>query len=100
MDLRCYERDQGFVLARFREGEFDYIDATNELVDTEFFRHLGAEQILRELAATYPAPRQNEAVPLWISLASNLSLRLHFPLSSPRWQSIRADGSPNPDFRG
>ena len=77
MDLVCYERDQGFVLARFREGEFDYIDAASEVVETEFFRYLGAQQLLRDLAATYPTPRQKAEVPLWLYLASNLSLRLH-----------------------
>lgn len=77
MDLVCYEHDQGFVLARFREGEFDYLDAASEVVETEFFRYLGAEQILRDLAATYPTPRQKAEVPLWVYVASNLSLRLH-----------------------
>ena len=77
MDLLCYERDQGFVLARFREGEFDYLDAASEVVETEFFRYLGAAQLLQALAATYPPPRQKAEVPLWIYLASHLSLRLH-----------------------
>jgi len=77
MDLLCYERDQGFVLARFREGELDYLDAASEVVETELFRYLGAAQILRALAATYPTPRQKEGVPLWVYVASHLSLRLH-----------------------
>ena len=77
MDLVCYERDQGFVLARFREGEFDYLDAASEVVETEFFRYLGAAQLLQALARTYPTPRQKAEVPLWIYLASHLSLRLH-----------------------
>ncbi len=77
MELCCYEHDQGFVLARFREGTFDYLDTASEVVETEFFRYLGATEILRALAATYPTPRQKEEVPLWLYLASNLSLRLH-----------------------
>lgn len=77
MDLCCYERDQGFVLARFRDGEVDYLDAASEVVETEFFRYLGAAQLLRALAATYPTPRAKEEVPLWVYVASNLSLRLH-----------------------
>lgn len=77
MDLLCYEHDQGFVLARFREGECDYLDAASEVVETEFFRYLGAAQLLPALAATYPTPRQKAEVPLWIYLASHLSLRLH-----------------------
>lgn len=77
MDLRCYERDPGFVLARFREGEFDYLEAASEVVETEFFRYLGAQEILQALAATYPTPRKKAEVPLWLYLASHLSLRLH-----------------------
>ncbi len=47
------------------------------MVETEFFRFLGAGGILRQLAATYPTPRQKHEVPLWMYLASNLSMRLH-----------------------
>lgn len=65
MDLLCYEHDQGFVLARFRQGEFDYLDAASEVVETEFFRSLGAAQLLPALAGTYPTPRQKAEVPLW-----------------------------------
>jgi len=77
VDLVCYERDEDFVLGRFRDGAFDYLEAASEVVETEFFRHLGAQEILRTLAATYPTPRKKAEVPLWVYLASNLSLRLH-----------------------
>lgn len=77
MDVVCYEHDQGFVLERFREGEFDYLDAASEVVETEFFRFIGAKRILQELAQTYPTPRKKEEVPVWFYLASNLSMRLH-----------------------
>lgn len=77
MDIVCYEHDQGFVLARFREGELDSLDAASEVVETEFFRYLGAQEILRALAATYPTPRRKAEVPLWGYVASTLSLRLH-----------------------
>jgi len=77
MDVVCYERDQGFVLEQFQNGEFDYMDTASEVVETEFFRYLGAKKILQELAATYPSPRKKHDVPVWFSLASNLSMRLH-----------------------
>lgn len=77
MDIVCYERDQGFVLERFQNGEFDYMDTASEVVETEFFRYIGAKKILQELAATYPSPRKKHDVPVWFSLASNLSMRLH-----------------------
>lgn len=77
MDVVCYEHDQGFVLERFRDGEFDYLDAASEVVETEFFRFIGAKKILQELAETYPTPRKKEEVPVWFHLVSNLSMRLH-----------------------
>ena len=77
MDIVCYEHDQGFVLERFREGEFDFLDAASEVVETEFFRFIGAKKILQELAGSYPTPRKKEEVPVWFHLASNLSMRLH-----------------------
>lgn len=77
MDIVCYERDQGFVLERFQEGEFDYMDTASEVVETEFFRYIGAKKILHELAKTYPSPRKKHDVPVWFYLASNLSMRLH-----------------------
>jgi hypothetical protein len=42
MELTCYEHDQGFVLRRFEQGEFDYIDAANEVFEADFFRFIGA----------------------------------------------------------
>lgn len=73
----CYEHDEAFVLSRFRAGEFDYLDAASEVVETEFFRFLGAERYLEALAASYPSPRRKQEVPTWFYLASNLSMRLH-----------------------
>lgn len=77
MDLVCYERDQAFVLQRFREGEFDYLDAANEVFETDFFRFIDAKRYLGELARTYPSPREKQEVPTWFYLSSNLSMRLH-----------------------
>lgn len=77
LELACYEHDRGFVLSRFREGEFDYIDAANEAFETEFFRFIGAKRYLAELAQSYPSPRKKEEVPTWFYIASNLTMRLH-----------------------
>lgn len=73
----CYERDPEFVLGRFRAGEFDYLEAASEVVETEFFRFLGTEGYLAALAQSYPSPRRKQEVPTWFFLASNLSMRLH-----------------------
>lgn len=77
MDIVCYERDQGFVLEQFQEGKFDYMDTASEVVETEFFRYIGAKKILHDIAKTYPSPRKKHDVPVWFYMASNISMRLH-----------------------
>ncbi|NWG14379.1 MAG: transposase [Acidobacteria bacterium] len=49
----------------------------SEVAETEFFRYIGAHRILEKLAETYPSPREKREVPLWMFVASNLSMRLH-----------------------
>jgi hypothetical protein len=77
MDLVVFEYDQTYVLECFRRGEFDFVDGVSEVAETEFFRYIGAKRILGKLAETYPSPREKEEVPLWMYVASNLSMRLH-----------------------
>src|SRR5512137_2637609 len=77
MDLVVFEYDQAYVLECFRSGEFDFVDGVSEVAETEFFRYIGAKKILGKLAETYPTPREKEEVPLWMYVASNLSMRLH-----------------------
>ena len=76
-EIVLYERDQGFVLQKLRAGEFDYIETGSEVFETEFFRFIGSQRILAKLAETYPTPRVKEEVPVWLALASNISMRLH-----------------------
>ncbi len=77
MDLVVFEYDQNYVLECFRRGEFDFVDGVSEVAETEFFRYIGAKKILGKLAETYPSPREKEEVPIWMYVASNLSMRLH-----------------------
>jgi len=77
MDISVYEYDQGWVLECFRRGEFDFVDGVSEVAETEFFRYIGAKKILGKLAESYPSPREKQEVPLWMYVASNLSMRLH-----------------------
>jgi hypothetical protein len=77
MDVVVYEHDQSFVVDSFREGDFDYVDAVDEVEETQFFRYLGGHQILAKLAQSYPSPREKEEVPTWMYLASNISMRMH-----------------------
>jgi len=77
MDMVIFEQNKPLVLEALEEGEFDYIDAASEVYETEFFRFIKAEKILQALSETYPTPRKKEDVPLWLYIASNLSMRLH-----------------------
>jgi len=75
--MEIFEQNKTKVLQALGRGEFDYIETASEYAETEFFRFISAESILRELAQTYPTPRRKEEVPLWIYVASNISMRLH-----------------------
>jgi len=77
MDFVVFEHDQEHVLEAFRRGEFDFVDGVSEVAETEFFRYIGAHRMLAKMAETYPSPREKEEVPLWMFVASNLSMRLH-----------------------
>ena len=77
MDIFVYQHDQTFVVSSFAQGDFDYVDAVSELEETKFFRYIGAHNILPKLAESYPSPRKKNEVPVWMYIASNLSMRLH-----------------------
>jgi len=76
-NILCLEENKNHVLELFRDGEFDYIDAANEVVEGEFFRFIDAKGYLESFAASYPTPRVKEEVPTWFYLAGNFSMRLH-----------------------
>ena len=77
MDCVIFEQNKPLVLKALRSGEFDYIEAASEVFETDFFRFIKARTILDRLSETYPTPRKREDVPLWLYVASNLSMRLH-----------------------
>jgi len=77
VDLVVFEQDKPFVLQALGQGEFDYIEAASEVVETEFFRFIKARGILRKLAQSYPSPRKKHDVPLFLYISANLSMRLH-----------------------
>lgn len=77
MDLVVFEENKPQVLAALHEGELDYIEAASEHFETDFFRYIGAKNILAKAAQTYPTPRTKHDVPLWLYIASDLSMRLH-----------------------
>lgn len=73
----AFEEGRDAVLADLRNGLFDYLEVASRVTEARFFRYLLEEGDLASLAATYPTPRKKEEVPLWIYLASQISLRLH-----------------------
>ena len=77
MDLLAFEHDRGFVVKALRRGEIDYLEPVTEAVEADFFRHLINRQVLARLARSYPTPRQKQDVPVWLYVASELSLKLH-----------------------
>jgi hypothetical protein len=77
MDLVIFEQNKPFVLEALGDGDFDYIEAASEVFETDFFRFIKGKKILDQLSQSYPNPRKKEDVPLWLYVASNLSMRLH-----------------------
>ena len=76
-DLNAFENDREAVLADLRRGEFDYVEVASRVTEARLFRYLLDQGKLEQLARTYPTPRKKEEVPLWLYLASQLTLRLH-----------------------
>jgi hypothetical protein len=77
MDLVIFEQNKPFVLEALEDGDFDYIEAASEVFETDFFRFIKGKKILDQVSQSYPNPRKKEEVPLWLYVASNLSMRLH-----------------------
>jgi hypothetical protein len=77
MDFAAFEYDRQFVIEALRNGEVDYLEPVSEVAEADLFRHLIARDVLTRLAETYPTPRKKEEVPVWLYLASQISLKLH-----------------------
>lgn len=77
MNLLIFEHDTAYVEQCLRNGEIDHIEAASEGAETEFFQYLNRRGLLQRLAETYPLRRKKQEVPIWLYVASDLSLRLH-----------------------
>ena len=77
MDLVGFQFDRPFVLDALSRGEIDYLENVSEAAEADFFRHLIRRDVLNRLAEHYPTPRKKQEVPVWLYLASELSLKLH-----------------------
>jgi len=74
---QLFERNDALVIEAFQRGEFDYLEGVGEVPEANFFRAIAGKKILEKLAATYPSPRQKHDVPLWVYIASDISMRFH-----------------------
>jgi hypothetical protein len=72
----CQE-DRGFVLENLQAGYLDHVEVVSRVIETQFFQEFVGSGDVARLAATYPTPRKKEEVPLWIYLATQLTLKLH-----------------------
>ena len=77
MELIVFEQDKAYVQRSLENGEIDYMEVASEGAETEFFGYLNTHGILQQLADTYPLKRVKPEVPVWLYIASDLSLRLH-----------------------
>ena len=77
MDFAAFELDRTFVIEALRRGEIDYLENLSEAAEADFFGHLIGRDALTRLAETYPTPRKKEEVPVWLYIASQISLKLH-----------------------
>jgi hypothetical protein len=77
MDFAAFEHDPKFVIEALRRGEIDYLENLSEAAEADFFRHLIGRDALKRLAESYPTPRKKEEVPVWLYIASQISLKLH-----------------------
>lgn len=77
MNLVVFEQDKAYVQHCLQNGDIDYMEVASEGAETEFFQYINSRGILGKLAKTYPLERCKQEVPLWLYVASDLSLRLH-----------------------
>jgi hypothetical protein len=76
-DLTLYEENRAYVIDKFHDGHFDYIEVIQEVVQRDFFRYVAKGELLQRLADSYPSPRTKPEVPTWFYLAADMAMRLH-----------------------
>ena len=72
-----FERNDRLVIEAFQRGEFDFLEGVGEVSETDFFRAIAQKKVLEKLADTYPSPCKKHDVPLWVYIASDISMRFH-----------------------
>lgn len=75
--ILIYEHNKPYVIEKFHNGHFDYIDVVQEVAQRDFFRYVASTLLLQRLAESYPWPRRKEEVPRWFYIAADMAMRLH-----------------------
>lgn len=73
----AFEIDHALVHEEINRGNVDYVEVAGRVVETQFFKHLFEATAWHDLLTDFPTPRKKEEVPLFLYLASQLTLRLH-----------------------
>jgi len=77
MNLLVFQEDKAYIRQCLDNGDIDYVEAASETAETEFFEYLNGRGVLQRLSETYPLRRKKQEVPMWLYVASDISLRLH-----------------------
>jgi len=77
MNLLVFQEDKAYIKQSLENGDVDYVEAASETYETEFFEYLNGRGLLQQLSETYPLRRKKQEVPMWLYVASDISLRLH-----------------------
>lgn len=75
--ILVYEQNRPYVIEKFHNGHFDYIDVVQEVAQRDFFGYVASTLLLERLADTYPWPRSKQEVPAWFYIAADMAMRLH-----------------------
>lgn len=77
MNLLVFQEDKAYIQQCLENGEVDYMEVASEAAETQFFEYLNKRGLLQQLSETYPFRRKKQEVPMWLYIASDISLRLH-----------------------
>lgn len=77
VNLLVFQEDKAYIQQCLENGEIDYLEAASEASESEFFEYINSRGILQKLSESYPLRREKEEVPMWLYVASDISLRLH-----------------------
>jgi hypothetical protein len=75
--LVVFEENRAYVIEKFHNGHFDYIEVIQEVAQRDFFLYISNNGMLGELAESYPWPRKRQEVPCWLYLSADMAMRLH-----------------------